>query len=169
MANNTDTQMDERALAWMPWLSWLKEHPESIAPEVNDPKSRPPSKEDSKCEDSDDDTAEWVHVEPYDAESGTLPRECMNPAFLAWVNSEGRHLMEDDPKAIKGVTRVLRGQDKNRAAIVRELIKERWKKAAAVYEEQTKNKTKKARKEPLRYVTQDKWTSENLIFPKLSF
>ncbi|KAM6505250.1 hypothetical protein FSOLCH5_014483 [Fusarium solani] len=112
---------------------------------------------------------EWVHVDPYDAESGTLPQECMDPAFLSWVNSEGRHLIEDHPEAIKGVTGALRGQDKDRAAAVRELINERWKEAAAIYKEQTHETKAKKVKESTKDVTQDKWTSKNLIFPKLDF
>lgn len=169
MAKNTDTQADEGALAWTPWLSWLLEHSETVAPEVNDPKSSPASANGNQCGGSNDGTMEWVHVDPDDADSGTLPRECMDPAFLAWVNSEGRHLMEDDPEAIKGATAALCGQDKARAAAVRELINERWKKAATVYKEQVKNKTEETQEKPLKNVTQDKWTSKNLAFPKLRF
>ncbi|KAJ3454823.1 hypothetical protein MRS44_013423 [Fusarium solani] len=100
---------------------------------------------------------------------GTLPQDCMDPAFLSWVNSEGRHLIEDHPEAIKGVTGALRGQDKDRAAAVRELINERWKEAAAIYKEQTHETKAKKVKESTKDVTQDKWTSKNLIFPKLDF
>jgi hypothetical protein len=172
MAKQTSTETNERAAAWIPWLTWLLEHPETVTPEVNDTKSPPTTKEGDEGEHADDSTVDWVYVDPYDAECGTLPRECMDPDFLIWVNSEGRHLMEDDPEAIKGVTEALRGLDRDRAAAVRELIQERWKKAAAVYKEQAqeaKHMPKKVEEEPVRNVTQDKRTSKNLIFPKLSF
>ncbi|KAJ4172369.1 hypothetical protein NW754_002563 [Fusarium falciforme] len=172
MAKQTDVETNERAAAWIPWLTWLLEHAETVTPEVNDTKSSPTTKEGGESECADDSTVDWVYVDPYDTECGTLPRECMDPDFLIWVNSEGRHLMEDDPEAIRGVTEALRGLDRDRAAAVRRLIQERWKKAAAVYKEQAqeaKDKPKKTEKEPVKDVTQDEWTSKNLIFPKLSF
>ncbi|KAI8651294.1 hypothetical protein NCS55_01373300 [Fusarium keratoplasticum] len=172
MAKQTSIETNERAAAWIPWLTWLLEHPETVTPEVNGTKSPPTTKEGDEGECADDNTVDWVYVDPYDAECGTLPRECMDPDFLIWVDSEGRHLMEDDPEAIKGVTGALRGLDRDRAAAVRELIQERWKKVAAVYKEQAqeaRNKPEKTEEEPFKHVTQDKWTSKNLIFPKLYF
>ncbi|KAI8652107.1 hypothetical protein NCS56_01427900 [Fusarium sp. Ph1] len=173
MVKQTSIETNERAAAWIPWLTWLLEHPETVTPEVDDTKSPPDTKEGDEGECADDSTVDWVYVDPYDdpydTQYGTLPRECMDPDFLIWVNSEGRHLMEDDPEAIKGVTEALRGLDRDRADVVRELIKERWKKAAAVYKEQVheaKNKLEKTEEEPAKYVTR---TSKNLRFPKLSF
>ncbi|RTE72270.1 hypothetical protein BHE90_013333 [Fusarium euwallaceae] len=168
----TDTETNKLALAWTPWLRWLSEHPDRVTLEPDNTKSPPTTEEAGERERADNDTVDWVYVDPYDAECGTLPRECMDPDFLIWVNSEGRHLVEDDPAAIKGVTEALRGLDRERAAAVRELINERWKKAAAIYKEQAheaKDKPKKVEEEPVKNVTQDKWTSKNLIFPKLSF
>ncbi|RSL58256.1 hypothetical protein CEP54_007894 [Fusarium duplospermum] len=167
----TNPETNELALAWIPWLSWLSEHPERVDPEANKSKSPPTTEEDGECECDDNGTVDWVYVDPYDAECGTLPRECMDPDFLIWVNSEGRYLMEDDPEAIKGVTEALRGLDRERAAAVRELINERWKKAAAIYKEQAHEAKDRPKVEdkPVKNLTQDKWTSKNLIFPKLSF
>ncbi|EEU35179.1 uncharacterized protein NECHADRAFT_87295 [Fusarium vanettenii 77-13-4] len=172
MAKQTSTETNERAAAWTPWLGWLLEHPEAVVPEVNDTKSVRIPIQCRICDSINSSTVDWVYVDPYDAECGTLPRECMDPDFLIWVNSEGRHIMEDNPEAVKGVTEALRGLDRDRAAAVRELIQERWKKAAAVYKEQAqkaKDETTKTEEEPVKNVTQDKWTSKYLIFPKLSF
>lgn len=172
MAKQTDVETKECAAAWIPWLTWLLEHPETVTPEVKDTKSPPTTEESDERECADDSTVDWVYVDPYDAEWGILPRECMHPDFLIWVNSEGRHLMEDDREAIEGVAKALRGLDRDRAAAVRELIQERWKKAAAVYKEkvqEARNKPEKPEEKPVKNVTQDEWTSKNLIFPKLSF
>ncbi|KAL2672340.1 hypothetical protein Neosp_013044 [[Neocosmospora] mangrovei] len=172
MAKQTSTEADELAAAWTPWLNWLLEHPEAVMPEANDTKSIQIPVKCEVCESTNSGTVDWAYVDPYDAECGTLPRECMDPDFLVWVNSEGRHLMEDNPEAVKGVTEALGGLDRDRAAAVRELIQERWKKAAAVYKEQAqeaKDKPEKTEEEPVKNVTQDSWTFKNLIFPKLSF
>ncbi|UPK99953.1 hypothetical protein LCI18_010888 [Fusarium solani-melongenae] len=172
MEKQASIETNERAAAWIPWLTWLSEHPETVTPEVNDTKSPPTTKEGDEGERADDSTVDWAYADPYDAEFGTLPPECMDPDFLIWVNSEGRHLMEDDPEAIKGVTGALSGLDRDRAAALRELIQERWKKAAAVYKEQAQGARKKPEKteeKPSKRVTKDRWTYKNLIFPKLAF
>ncbi|KAI8711546.1 hypothetical protein NCS52_01418400 [Fusarium sp. LHS14.1] len=151
MAKQTSAETDERAAAWIPWLSWLLEHPEAVVPEVNNTQSVRIPVRCRTCDSTNGSTVDWVYADPYDAECGTLPRECMDPDFLVWVNSEGRHLMEDNPEAVKGVTEALSGLDRDRAAA------------------EAKDKLEKTEEEPVKNVTQNSWTFKNLIFPKLSF
>ncbi|KAM0431311.1 hypothetical protein ACHAPT_005285 [Fusarium lateritium] len=139
MTKWTDHETDERARAWTPLLNWLSEYRGSTESEPSQTEKSATDAKSTKESSASDEDGEWVCIDgdtaDHDAQGSPLPPVCRDPGFLKWINSDGRHLIEDDPRAIRWVAKALDGPDRNWAFVMRDLINLEWKKAAAIYQE----------------------------------